>query len=112
MREASRPPRSEFRDMRAISDIACQGPIVDRGHMECRNLNDLVALLAVVRERIFTKAVAKLGITVDAQPHISKAGYSDAAQAAPPDLRILHKPFDAEALRGFIQEMTETSLTD
>jgi len=40
--------------------------------MECRNLNDLVALLAVVRERIFTKAVAKLGITVDAQPHISK----------------------------------------
>src|SRR5262249_40748967 len=44
------------------------GPIADRGHME----NDLVALLAVGRERIFRKAVAKLGVTVDAQPHLSK----------------------------------------
>jgi PAS domain S-box-containing protein len=44
-------------------------------------------------------------------PVILTTGYSDAAQAVPPDLRILHKPFDAEALRGFIQNMTEVSFT-
>jgi PAS domain S-box-containing protein len=30
-------------------------------------------------------------------------GYSDAATAAPPNLRILRKPFDTEALRDFIE---------
>jgi PAS domain S-box-containing protein len=33
-------------------------------------------------------------------------GYSDAAKAAPPNLRILRKPFDTEALREFIQDIT------
>ena len=33
-------------------------------------------------------------------------GYSDAAEAAPPNLRILRKPFDTEALRDFIQDIT------
>ena len=37
-------------------------------------------------------------------------GYSDAAQAAPPDLRILHKPFDTDALRDFIQDTTDVDL--
>jgi len=37
-------------------------------------------------------------------PVILTTGYSDAAQAAPPDLPILRKPFDTDALRGFIQE--------
>jgi len=37
-------------------------------------------------------------------PVILTTGYSDAAQAAPPDLRILRKPFDSDALRGFIQD--------
>jgi CheY-like chemotaxis protein len=45
-------------------------------------------------------------------PVILTTGYSDAAQAAPPDLRILHKPFDAEALRSFIQDVMEVSLTN
>jgi PAS domain S-box-containing protein len=45
-------------------------------------------------------------------PVILTTGYSDAAQAAPPDLRILHKPFDADALRDFIQGMTKVSLTN
>jgi len=31
-------------------------------------------------------------------------GYSDAARAAPADLRILRKPFDTDALRGFLKE--------
>ncbi|WGS02548.1 MASE1 domain-containing protein [Bradyrhizobium sp. ISRA443] len=41
-------------------------------------------------------------------PHLPVAlttGYSDAAKAAPPNLRILRKPFDTEALRDFIQDI-------
>jgi PAS domain S-box-containing protein len=37
-------------------------------------------------------------------PVILTTGYSDAARAAPADLRILRKPFDTEALRGFVQD--------
>ena len=40
-------------------------------------------------------------------PVVLTTGYSDAAQAVPPDLRILRKPFDTEALKGFIQEAVE-----
>jgi len=43
-------------------------------------------------------------------PVILTTGYSDAAQAAPADLRILRKPFDTDALRGFIQDTMEVSL--
>jgi PAS domain S-box-containing protein len=32
-------------------------------------------------------------------------GYSDAAKSAPPNLRILRKPFDTDALRDFIQDI-------
>jgi PAS domain S-box-containing protein len=32
-------------------------------------------------------------------------GYSDAAKAAPPSLKILRKPFDTEALRDFIHDL-------
>jgi PAS domain S-box-containing protein len=35
-------------------------------------------------------------------------GYSDAATAAPPDLRILPKPFDSDMLRSFVQEALES----
>jgi CheY-like chemotaxis protein len=38
-------------------------------------------------------------------PVILTTVYSDAAQAAPPDLPILRKPFDADALRSFMQGM-------
>ncbi len=44
-------------------------------------------------------------------PVVLTTGYSDAAQAVPPDLRILRKPFDTEALRGFIQEAVEVTGT-
>ncbi|MGV7212466.1 MASE1 domain-containing protein [Bradyrhizobium sp. UFLA05-112] len=37
-------------------------------------------------------------------------GYSDAAKAVPPNLRILRKPFDTEALREFIQEIASPRL--
>ncbi len=42
-------------------------------------------------------------------PVILTTGYSDAAQAAPPDLKILRKPFDSDMLRGFIQDTMEMS---
>jgi PAS domain S-box-containing protein len=35
---------------------------------------------------------------------ILTTGYSDAARATPPDLRILHKPFNTKALRNLLQE--------
>jgi PAS domain S-box-containing protein len=44
-------------------------------------------------------------------PVILTTGYSDAAQAAPSDLRILRKPFDSDALRGFIQDTMDVGLT-
>jgi PAS domain S-box-containing protein len=37
-------------------------------------------------------------------PVLLTTGYSDATHAVPADLRILRKPFDSEALKGFIQE--------
>jgi PAS domain S-box-containing protein len=43
-------------------------------------------------------------------PVVLTTGYSDAAQAAPPNLKILRKPFDTEALRDFIQDASEKSL--
>ena len=43
-------------------------------------------------------------------PVILTTGYSDAAQAAPPDLPILRKPFDTDALRGFIHDTVDVSL--
>ena len=43
-------------------------------------------------------------------PVLLTTGYSDAAQAAPPDLKILQKPFDADALRDFIQNIAKLSL--
>jgi CheY-like chemotaxis protein len=43
-------------------------------------------------------------------PVVLTTGYSDAARAAPSNLRILHKPFDTEALREFIQDITPPRL--
>src|SRR5262245_29259576 len=43
-------------------------------------------------------------------PVLLTTGYSDAAQAAPPDLRILRKPFDTNILRDFVQNIGKMSL--
>jgi CheY-like chemotaxis protein len=40
-------------------------------------------------------------------PVLLTTGYSDAAKAAPSDLRILHKPFDNESLRNSIQDLMQ-----
>src|SRR3954454_17374611 len=43
-------------------------------------------------------------------PVVLTTGYSDAAKAAPPNLRILRKPFDTAALRDFIQDVRHPRL--
>jgi len=43
-------------------------------------------------------------------PVVLTTGYSDAAQAAPPDLKILQKPFDTDTLRDFVQNIGKVSL--
>ncbi len=44
-------------------------------------------------------------------PVILTTGYSDAAQAVPPEMPILRKPFDSDALRGFIQDAVDVRAT-
>jgi PAS domain S-box-containing protein len=43
-------------------------------------------------------------------PVVLTTGYSDAANAAPPNVRVLRKPFDTEALRDFIHDITPLRL--
>ena len=43
-------------------------------------------------------------------PVLLTTGYSDAAQAVPADLKILRKPFDTVALRGFIADTMAVDL--
>src|ERR1700704_110506 len=43
-------------------------------------------------------------------PVVLTTGYSDAAKAVPSNLRILRKPFDTEALRDFIHDITPPRL--
>ena len=43
-------------------------------------------------------------------PVVLTTGYSDAAEATPSNLRILRKPFDTEALRDFIHDITPPRL--
>jgi PAS domain S-box-containing protein len=43
-------------------------------------------------------------------PVVLTTGYSDAAKTAPSNLRILRKPFDTEALRDFIHDLTPPRL--
>jgi len=42
-------------------------------------------------------------------PVVLTTGYSDAAQAVPPNLPILRKPFDTDALRSFMHDMIDMS---
>ena len=53
----------------------------------------------------------EIGSRYPSLPVALTTGYSDAAIAAPPSLRILHKPFDAEALKDFIQDTRSPKIT-
>ena len=44
-------------------------------------------------------------------PVILTTGYSDAVRTAPAHLRILRKPFDSDALKGFIREAMDMPMT-
>lgn len=44
-------------------------------------------------------------------PVVLTTGYSDAAKAAPSNLRILRKPFDTDTLREFIHDITPPRLS-
>jgi CheY-like chemotaxis protein len=44
-------------------------------------------------------------------PVVLTTGYSDAVQSVPPDFPILRKPFDTDALRGFIQDTVDVRLS-
>ena len=43
-------------------------------------------------------------------PVVLTTGYSDAENAAPPNIRVLRKPFDTEALRDIIHDITPPRL--
>ena len=45
-------------------------------------------------------------------PVVLTTGYSDAARAVPADLRILRKPFDSDALRGFIKDAMDVHVSN
>jgi signal transduction histidine kinase/ActR/RegA family two-component response regulator len=45
-------------------------------------------------------------------PVVLTTGYSDAAKEAPSNLRILRKPFDTEALRDFIHDITASEIME
>jgi hypothetical protein len=42
-------------------------------------------------------------------PVVLTTGYSDAAQAVPPNLPILRKPFDTDVLRSFMTDVSSAS---
>jgi hypothetical protein len=42
---------------------------------------------------------------------VLKTGYSDATKGVPPNLRILRKPFEADTLRDFIDDIVRPGLT-
>jgi nitrogen-specific signal transduction histidine kinase len=44
-------------------------------------------------------------------PVVLTTGYSDATKAVPPNLKILRKPFDADTLRDFIEDIVRPRLT-
>jgi DNA-binding NtrC family response regulator len=43
-------------------------------------------------------------------PVVLTTGYSDAANAAPSSIKVLRKPFDTEALREFLDDVTPPRL--
>ena len=52
----------------------------------------------------------EIGSRYPSLPVALTTGHSDAAIAAPPSLKILRKPFDAETLKDFIQDMKPAKL--
>jgi PAS domain S-box-containing protein len=72
-------------------------------------LTDHANIDLVFSDIVMPGAIDGVGLAREVQsrypdlPVILTTGYSDAAHTAPPNLPILRKPFDAEALQSFIQ---------
>jgi PAS domain S-box-containing protein len=81
----------------------------DSAEAALRLLADSTKIDLVFSDIVMPGTIDGVGLASEVQaryPHlpvILTTGYSDAAQAAPPSLPILRKPFDADALRSFMQ---------
>jgi PAS domain S-box-containing protein len=84
----------------------------DSAEAALRLLADGTKIDLVFSDIVMPGTIDGVGLASEVQaryPHlpvILTTGYSDAAQAAPPSLPILRKPFDADALRSFMQGLT------
>jgi DNA-binding NtrC family response regulator len=83
----------------------------DSAEAALRLLADGTKIDLVFSDIVMPGTIDGVGLASEVQaryPHlpvILTTGYSDAAQAAPPSLPILRKPFDADALRSFMQSL-------
>jgi len=81
----------------------------DSAEAALRLLADGTKIDLVFSDIVMPGTIDGVGLASEVQaryPHlpvILTTGYSDAAQAAPPSLPILRKPFDADGLRSFMQ---------
>ncbi|HEY4736801.1 MAG TPA: PAS domain S-box protein [Xanthobacteraceae bacterium] len=83
----------------------------DSAEAALRLLADGTKIDLVFSDIVMPGTIDGVGLASEVQaryPHlpvILTTGYSDAAQTAPPSLPILRKPFDADALRSFMQSL-------
>jgi PAS domain S-box-containing protein len=83
----------------------------DSAEAALRLLADGTKIDLVFSDIVMPGTIDGVGLASEVQeryPHlpvILTTGYSDAAQSAPPSLPILRKPFDADALRSFMQSL-------
>jgi PAS domain S-box-containing protein len=83
----------------------------DSAEAALRLLADDTKIDLVFSDIVMPGTIDGVGLASEVQaryPHlpvILTTGYSDAAQTAPPSLPILRKPFDADALRSFMQSL-------
>ena len=83
----------------------------DSAEAALRVLADGTKIDLVFSDIVMPGTIDGVGLASEVQvryPHlpvILTTGYSDAAQSAPPSLPILRKPFDADALRSFMQSL-------
>jgi PAS domain S-box-containing protein len=97
---------SSFFDHLGYDTVYC-----DSAEAALKLLADGTKIDLVFSDIVMPGTIDGVGLATEVQsryPHlpvILTTGYSDAAQAAPPNLPILRKPFDADALRSFMQGM-------
>jgi PAS domain S-box-containing protein len=121
--EAARAPRPMVLivdDSAEVAEVTCSlfehlgydTVYCDSAEAALRLLADDTKIDLVFSDIVMPGTIDGVGLASEVQvryPHlpvILTTGYSDAAQAAPPSLPILRKPFDADTLRSFMQGLT------